>query len=172
MGTWIFTETRRSWTDSTAPLPSTCLDASMLSKCHFPRAKELVNGSFGFPLRPLICSEWWGYRGWLARSLLKRFKKRPFIPSLRLPSTDPLNCAKNGSPQRWLCTISTNSASLKAEGKEPDRSDLVLESESQRKKTLPNPMKWSCIICMMGPSVALFAKNFVVPADTKLPPVS
>ena len=47
-GGWIFSGTRRSSKDSTTPLLSACSAISMLLRCGCPRAKGLLNGSFGF----------------------------------------------------------------------------------------------------------------------------
>ena len=59
--TWIFTERPGDCEKIQRTLPSACSDASLLSKCGCPRAKDLPNGSFDFPLWSLTCSEKWSY---------------------------------------------------------------------------------------------------------------
>ena len=132
MGARRFTGATRSWKNITASLLSACSGTSMLLKCDFPRGKDIPNGSFGF----LHCSLLWAKKSLAsqAKNPLRPSKKKPFIPDTLLLITDLLACAKNVSPPIQLCAISTNPASLKAEGKEPQiRSGLWRSNTSKNR---------------------------------------
>lgn len=156
VGGWIFTRTRQSWKDSTAPWLSACLDTNTLAKCICPRTKDLPNGlaashcglSPKWRSHPL---DWqktrWSYqrKGCLFQAC-NLFQQT----CQGLWKMDPL---LGGSE------LSLHPANLKVEGKEPQmRSSL---KEPHQEKTLPSPMNWFGIICTTAPSVALFVRNFL-----------
>ena len=85
-------------------------------------------------------------------------KKRPYIPSLQLLSTDLPGFVKNGSPPwpvvSYLYTWWTWRWKEKSHR-------CVLVWKNHIKKTLPSPINRFGIICTTAPSVALLVRNFL-----------
>ena len=108
---------------------------------------------------------------WLARSLPKPSKKRPFIPSLWLPTTDVLNHAKNGSPQRRLCYLCQPS---ELEGGRKRATDPIWSLKLyQIEETITKPNELILYYLHDGPKRGFVPEELlIVPDDTELPSFS
>ena len=138
------------------PLLSACSDTSMLLRCGCSQAKDLLEWVVGFLLWSLLRTA----KSLASRSKnpLRPSKKKRFIPIPLLLVTDLLAFTENGCPLMWLCTISTNLASLKAKGKEPQIQSGLWKCATLKKQS-PNPKNRSWFICTMVASAVLFMRS-------------